>query len=101
LPRIERHSINTEVYLSDQQIRLISQFQANSRLGVAKRRSGGFPILNQIPGIREVPLIGWFIKTGGRAAQTQQSFIFCQTAMYPTLSEVLDVSVQSPTFTGF
>jgi len=101
LPRIERHSINTEVYLSDQQIRLISQFSANSRLGVAKRTSGGFPILNMIPVIREIPLIGWFIKRGGRAAQIQHSFIFCHTAMYPTLSEVLDVSVQSPTFTGF
>jgi len=101
LPRIERHSINTEVYLSDQQIRLISQFQANSRLGVAKRKSGGLPILKDLPGVGEVPLIGWFIKRGGRAAQTQQSFIFCQTAMYPTLSEVLDEAVQSPTFTGF
>jgi hypothetical protein len=47
-----------------------------------------------------VPIIGWFVKRGGRAAETQQSFIFCQTAMYPTLSEVLDVAIQSPTFTG-
>jgi hypothetical protein len=100
LPRIERHSVNTEVQLGDQEIRLISQFQANSRLGVAKRKSGGVPILKDIPGVSEVPLIGWFVKRGGRAAQTQQSFIFCQTNMYPTLSEVIDSSVRSPSFTG-
>lgn len=100
LPRIERHSVNTEVHLADQEIRLISQFQANSRLGIGTQRSGGIPVLKYIPGVREVPLIGWFVRRGGRAAQTQQSFIFCQTTMYPTLSEVLDVAVQSPTFTG-
>jgi hypothetical protein len=100
LPRIERHSVNTEVQLGDQEIRLISQFQANSRLGIAPRKSGGFPILKDIPGVSEVPLIGWFVKRGGRAGQTQQSFIFCQTNMYPTLSEVIDNSVRSPTFTG-
>jgi hypothetical protein len=100
MPRIERHSVNTEVQLADQEIRLISQFQANSRLGIAKRKSGGFPILKDIPGVSEVPLIGWFVKRGGRAAQTQQSLIFCQTTMYPTLSEVLDASVKSPSFTG-
>jgi hypothetical protein len=100
LPRIERHSVNTEVQLGDQEIRLISQFQANSRLGIAKRKSGGVPILKDIPGVSEVPLIGWFVKRGGRAAQTQQSFIFCQTNMYPTLSEVIDSSVRSPSFTG-
>lgn len=100
LPRIERHSVNTEVLLADQEIRLISQFQANYRLGVAKRRSGGLPILKDLPGVSEVPLIGWFVKRGGRSAQTQQSLIFCQTTMYPTLGEVLDVAVRSPTFTG-
>ena len=100
LPRIERHSVNTEVQLADQEIRLISQFQANSRLGIASRKSGGFPILKDIPGVSEVPLVGWFVKRGGRAAQTQDSFIFCQTNMYPTLSEVIDSSVRSPTFTG-
>lgn len=100
LPRIERHSINTEVQLADQEIRLISQFQANSRLGIAKRKSGGFPILKDIPGVSEVPLLGWFVKRGGRSAQTQQSFVFCQTTMYPTLSEVLDAAVRSPSFTG-
>ncbi|MDT5158743.1 MAG: hypothetical protein QOH51_3100 [Acidobacteriota bacterium] len=100
LPRIERHSVNTEVHLADQEIRLISQFEANSRLGIPKRRSGGLPILKDLPGVSAVPIIGWFVKRGGRAAETQQSFIFCQTAMYPTLSEVLDVAIQSPTFTG-
>lgn len=101
LPRIERHSVNTEVHLANQEIRLISQFQANSRLGLPTRKSGGIPILRYIPYLNEVPLIGWFVRRGGRAAQTQQSLIFCQTAMYPTLSEVLDLAVQSPTFTGF
>lgn len=100
LPRIERHSINTEVQLGDQELRLISQFQANSRVGLPTRKSGGIPVIKDIPGVDRVPLIGWFVRRGGRNAQTQQSYIFCQTAMYPTLSEVLDVAVQSPSFTG-
>ncbi|HEV7889871.1 MAG TPA: secretin N-terminal domain-containing protein [Pyrinomonadaceae bacterium] len=100
LPRIERHSVNTEVHLGDQEIRLISQFQANSRVGLPTHKSGGIPIIKDIPGVSVVPLIGWFVRRGGRNSQTQQSFIFCQTAMYPTLGEVLDVAVQSPTFTG-
>jgi hypothetical protein len=99
LPRIERHSINTEVHLANQEIRLISRFQANSRLGLPTRKWGGIPILKDLPLLNEVPLIGWFVRRGGRAAQTQQSLIFCQTTMYPTLSEVLDLAVQSPTFT--
>lgn len=100
IPRIERHSVNTEVQLADQEIRLISQFQANSRLGIGTRKSGGIPILKDIPGVSELPLVGWFVKRSGRAGETQQSFIFCQTTMYPTLSEVINVAVQSPTFTG-
>jgi hypothetical protein len=100
LPRIERHSVNTEVLLADQELRLISQFQANSRVGLPTRKSGGIPIIKDIPGVSVVPLVGWFVRRGGRNSQTQHSFIFCQTMMYPTLSEVLDLAVQSPTFTG-
>lgn len=98
LPRIERHSVNTEVHLANQEIRLISEFQSNSRLGLPERKWGGIPILNDIPYVNEVPLIGWFVRHSGQAAVTQQSLIFCQTMMYPTLSEVLDLFAETPTF---
>jgi hypothetical protein len=98
LPRIERHSVNTEVQLANQEVRLISQFQANSRLGINTWKSGGIPILKYVPWVNEVPLIGWFVRRGGRSSETQHSLIFCQTALYPTLGEVLDLAVQAPSF---
>ncbi|MGH9873712.1 MAG: hypothetical protein ACRD9S_14785 [Pyrinomonadaceae bacterium] len=92
LPRIERHTVNTEVQLSNLEIREISRFESNSRIGRPTEYSGGLPIVKDIPKIRPyLPLLGWFVRKGGKAAVVQQSLIFGQTTMYPTISDIMDL----------
>lgn len=91
LPRIERHTVNTEVQLSNLELREVSRFNSNSRLGLPTRTSGGIPIFNSIPFIKDIPLIGWFVRKSGKAAVTQQSLIFGQTTMYPTIGDIMDL----------
>lgn len=92
LPRVERHTVNTEVQLSNMELREVSRFNANARLGIPTRTWGGLPIFNSIPWIRRnVPLIGWFVKKKGDAPFVQQSLIFGQTTMYPTIGDIMDL----------
>jgi hypothetical protein len=91
-PRIERHTVNTEVQLSNLETREISRFESNARLGLPTTYSGGFPILKDIPGVRPwVPLVGWFVRKAGSNASAQQSVIFGQTTMYPTIGAIIDL----------
>ncbi|HWF89488.1 MAG TPA: hypothetical protein VN659_11670 [Pyrinomonadaceae bacterium] len=89
LPRIERHTVNTEVQLSNLELREISRYESNARLGIATRYAGGLPIFKDIPYIRYIPLIGWFVRTSGKAAVSQESLIFGQTTMYPTIGDIM------------
>jgi hypothetical protein len=92
LPRIERHTVNTEVQLSNLEIREISRFDSNARIGRPTEYSGGLPIVKDIPKVRPyLPLLGWFVRKGGKAAVVQQSLIFGQTTMYPTISDIMDL----------
>jgi hypothetical protein len=92
MPRIERHTVNTEVQLSNLEIREISRFEANSRIGRPTEYSGGLPIVRDIPKVRPyLPLLGWFVRKGGKAAVVQQSLIFGQTTMYPTIQDIMDL----------
>lgn len=92
LPRIERHTVNTEVQLSNLELREISRFESNSRIGLPTTYSGGLPIIRDIPKIRPyLPLLGWFVRKGGKAAVVQQSLIFGQTTMYPTIADIMDL----------
>jgi hypothetical protein len=92
LPRIERHTVNTEVQLSNLEIREISRFESNSRIGRPTEYQGGLPIIKDIPKVRPfLPLLGWFVRKGGKAAVVQQSLIFGQTTMYPTISDIMDL----------
>jgi hypothetical protein len=92
LPRIERHTVNTEVQLSNLEIREISRFESNARIGRPTEYSGGLPIVKDIPKVRPyLPLLGWFVRKGGKAAVLQQSLIFGQTTMYPTISDIMDL----------
>jgi hypothetical protein len=94
-PRIERHTVNTEVQLSNLETREISRFESNAKLGLPTTYWGGFPIFKDIPGFRPwVPLIGWFVRKGGSNASVQQSVIFGQTTMYPTISRIVDLLSQ-------
>jgi hypothetical protein len=90
LARIERHTVNTEVQLSNLETREISRFEVNSRLGLPTRYWGGFPVLKDIPYVRPwVPLIGWFVRKGGSNAVAQQSVMFGQTTIYPSIGSLI------------
>ena len=91
LPRIERHTVNTEVELNNLELREISRFESNSRLGIPTTRKGGIPIIKDIPGMKYVPLLGWFVKRSGSSAVIQQSLMFGQTSMYPTIADIFDL----------
>lgn len=90
LPRIERHTVNTEVQISNMELREISRFESNSKLGIPTTYWGGVPILKDIPYVRPwVPLLGWFVRHSGHDAASQQSIIFGQTTIYPTIGDLL------------
>ena len=91
-PRIERHTVNTEVQLSNLETREISRYESDARLGRPARYWGGFPVLKDIPYVRPwVPLVGWFVRKGGSNAVAQQSVIFGQTTIYPTIGALVDL----------
>jgi hypothetical protein len=91
-PRIERHTVNTEVQLSNLETREISRFESDARLGLPTRYWGGFPILKDIPYVRPwVPLVGWFIRKAGSNAVAQQSVIFGQTTIYPSIPTMVSL----------
>lgn len=91
LPRIERHTVNTEVELNNLELREISRFSSNSRLGIPTTKKGGIPIIKDIPGMDRVPLFGWFVRRSGKAAVIQQSLMFGQTTMHPTIADIFDL----------
>ena len=91
LPRIERHTVNTEVQLANLEIREVSRFESDSKIGIPTTYKGGLPLLKDIPGIRPVPFIGWFIRRKGSNAIAQRSLIFAQTTMSPTIGDILDL----------
>lgn len=97
LPRIERHTVNTEVQLSNLELREVSRYESNARLGIATRYAGGLPIFKDLPYVRYIPLIGWFVRTSGKAAVTQESLIFGQTTMYPTIGDIMGLLTTEPT----
>ncbi len=91
LPRIERHTVNTEVQLANLELREISRFESDAKIGLPTTYRGGLPILKDIPGVRPIPLIGWFIRRKGSNAIAQRSLIFAQTTMSPTIGDILDL----------
>lgn len=90
LNRIDAQTVNTEVALSNFSLQEIARYRSNSKLGIAERKTGGLPILRDIPGLNEIPLIGWFTRDYGEAAVVQQSVILADTTVYPTLECVLE-----------
>jgi hypothetical protein len=91
LPRIQRHTVNTEVQLGNLEVREVSRFESDSKIGLPTRYQGGLPLLKDIPGLRPIPVIGWFVRKGGKNAISQQSLIFAQTTMSPTIGDILDL----------
>jgi hypothetical protein len=86
-----RHTINTEVQLSNLEIREVSRYESNAKLGIPTRYYGGIPILTDIPGLKPIPLIGWFVRRAGSNAEAQQSIIFGQTTIYPEIGSIVNL----------
>jgi hypothetical protein len=91
LPRIERHTVNTEVQLANLELREISRFESNAKLGIPTSYKGGVPIFRDIPYVNKVPLLGWFVRHSGKAAVIQESLVLGQTTMYPTIADMFDL----------
>ncbi len=88
LPRVDSHTASMTVQLSNMEIRELTRFETNVKLGAPEKRWGGIPLLNSIYPLSELPLIGWFSRTNGRDAVSQTSVIFAQNAMYPTIGDL-------------
>lgn len=91
MPRVERHTVNTEVQLSNMELREISRFESNARLGIPTSYKGGVPIFRDIPYVNKIPLLGWFVRRSGQSAVIQESIILGQTTMYPTIADIFDL----------
>jgi hypothetical protein len=97
IPRIERHTVNTEVGLSNLDMRQIASFDANYQLGIPRKQSGGLPILNAIPGLNRIPIIGYFAVREGQPALRQKSIIMAHSVMYPTIADIAGLMLDSTT----
>ena len=91
IPRVQRHTVNTEVQLGNLEIREVSRFESDAKIGIPTTYRGGLPLLKDIPGVRPIPLIGWFVRRKGSNAIAQRSLIFAQTTMSPTIGDILDL----------
>jgi hypothetical protein len=95
-PRVDRHTTNTEVHLSNGQFQVISSYDLNSKIGMSGSRSGGIPPLNHIKELRQIPFIGYFVKRDGQRAVRQHSLIFASTTMYPTVGDIVNLLIEAP-----
>ena len=48
-------------------------------------------MIKDIPGMERVPLLGWFTRRAGKDAVIQESLIFGQTTMYPTIGDLYEL----------
>ena len=94
--RVDRHTVNTEVQLTNLEVREISRFESNARLGTPAVRSGGLFPLNQIPLLRDIPILGYYYRRNASAATRQESVIFAQTSLYPTISDIMNLLTDVP-----
>lgn len=96
LPRVERQSFNTQIQITNLEFRRVAEFSSNTRIGVPERRSGGFPVLKELPVFKDIPLLGYFVRSRGTDAVRQQTYVFAQTSLYPTVSDIVNLLVASP-----
>jgi hypothetical protein len=96
VPRAERHTLDTEVQLSNFELRELSRFESNSRIGVPDKRYGGLPLVREISLFKNIPLLGYFVRQHGSKAVRQQSLILAQTSVYPTVADLVGVMVDQP-----
>ena len=94
--RIDRHTVNTEVQLTNLEFREISRFESNSKLGLPDYRTGGLPIIKEIPILRDIPILGYYFRRKGSAAARQESIIFAQSSLYPTVGDIANLLTDVP-----
>ena len=93
IPRVERHTVNTEVQLSNMEVREISRFESNTQLGMPEQRLGGIPLIRDLA--PDLPLVGYFVKRPEKKGMQQVSLILAQTSMYPTVADIINLMVAS------
>lgn len=93
IPQVNRHAVNTEVQLNNLRFGEISRFGLNAKMGTPDERRGGIPLIKDLPVIRDIPLLGYFFRRRGTDAVRQESLIFAQTTMYPTISDIVNLVV--------
>ncbi len=96
IPRVDRHTVNTEVQLSNLEVREVSRFGVNSQLGLPERRTGGIPFVRELPLLKDLPILGYFTRQASKAGVVQESVILGQTAIYPSVAELVDLLVDVP-----
>lgn len=94
--RVERHTTNTEVAVTNMDLQEISSFESNMRLGTPLKKTGGIPILREF--LPDVPIVGYFVKRGGAKPLRQHTLIFAQTVMYPSIADLGELMLDTPIF---
>lgn len=96
IPRVERQSMNIPVQVSNMDFRRVAEFETNTKIGVTPQYFGGLPFFKQLPIFKDIPLIGYFAKSNGTPQVRQQTYVFVQSSIYPTVSDILGVLVDAP-----
>ncbi len=97
---IDRHTVNTEVQLSNMEFRDISRYEVNSKVGIPAGKFGGLPLVKDLPVLRDIPIIGYYYKQNAIQAERQDSIIFAQTSIYPTVGDIVNLMTDIPPRAG-
>ena len=89
IAQIERHGLQTYVQDGSFELRELSRFESSVKLAQPVIRSGGIPLLREIPGVRDIPILGYFSKSAGAGMGLQESLIFVHTVQYPTVKSLI------------
>jgi hypothetical protein len=89
LGKVDRHFIETHVQDTSFELRELSRFETQTKLAEPTRRSGGIPLINQVPILKDIPLIGYTKVRKGSAAGLQESLIFVHSVTYPTVADMM------------
>ncbi len=96
LPKVERQSLNIPVQVSNLEFRRVAGFEANTKVGVPPQRFGGLPFFKSLPVFKDIPLIGYFARSKGTPQARQQTYVFVQSSLYPTVSDIVGLLVDAP-----
>jgi hypothetical protein len=96
VPRIDRFTTNTEVSITNLDMDVISSFSGNYRVGSPRLRTGGIPILKDLPLLKEIPIVGYFVDRPHSDPVRQHTLIFAQTSMYPTVADIVNLMLDTP-----